>query len=210
MVSEAAERALAVHQRLVDGDPTAAAAAFEMMLKPLHGYLLKRHSSDLDREALRDIAVDALMFYIRWPERFDSSRAGLFRYLTLIADGNAKDALRRRRRQPAEFEPLVEDRLLPANSLSESADRLTSRHTELRVDAIAILERYRPEICSDPGDEDVLALILEGENDTAVFARALGLDAPDDAQARRTVLRVKDKIKRRLRRLKGRLEHDRS
>lgn len=206
MASEAAERALAIHQRLVDGDPTASAAVFEMMLRPLRGYLLNRHSSELDGETVRDIAVDALMLYVRSPERFDPSRAGLFRYLTLIADRNAQDAIRRRARQPREFEPLVEDRLLPTNSLSESASTLTSGHTQLRIDAIAIVERHKREICSDPGDEDILALILQGEIETAAFARAMGLDDPDGALARRAVLRAKDKIKRRLRRLKDRLE----
>ena len=206
MASEAAKRALAIHHRLLEGDPTASAELFETMLKPLTRYLLSGHSSDLDRETLHDLAVDALMLYVRSPERFDPSRAGLFRYLTLIADRNAQDALRRRRRRPGEFEPLVEDRLLATNSLSESTDRLTSRHAELRADAIAIFERYKPEICSDPGDEDILALILSGETETAVFARALGLHDPDGAQARPVVLRAKDKIKRRLRRLKDRLE----
>lgn len=206
MTSEVAERALAIHQRLVNGDPTASAAVFEMMLKPLRRYLLKHLPSKLDREALDDIATDALMFYIQKPEKFDPSRAGLFRYLTLIADNNVKDEMRRRRRQPVEFEPLVEDHLLPTNSLSESAEWSKSRHTELRIDAIAILERYRHEICSDPGDEDILALILDGEIETAVFARALGLDNPSSTQARRVVLRAKDKIKRRLRRLKDKLE----
>ena len=210
MASEAAERALALHQRLIAGDPTASAELFEDMLDSLTAYLLKRHRSALDQETLHDIAVDALMSYATSPDRFDPSRSGLFRYLTLIADGDARDAIRRQRRHPIKFESFVEDRQLATNSMNESGLHSTPHKVEVRIDAIAILDRYRPEICSDPGDEEVLALILHGEREAAAFARVLGLDDPESVQARRIVLRTKDKIKRRLRRLRDRLEHARS
>ena len=208
MASQAAERALALHQLLLKGDPTASAELFDMMLTSVEAYLVKRHSSALDHEALRDIAVDALMSYILSPQKFDPSKAGLYRYLTLIAEGDVQDAVRRRRRQPEKMEPLVENQPPPANSLDEAAQRLVPVNMEMRVDAVTILTRYQHEICPDPGDADVLALILKEENRTPAFARALGLDDPEGAEAREIVFQVKDKIKRRLRRLKDKLEDD--
>ena len=210
MASQAADRALALHQRLLEGDPTASAKLFEMMLTSVETYLVRRHSSALGHEALRDIAVDALMSYVLSPQKFDRSKAGLYRYLTLIAEGDVQDAVRRRRRQPEKMEPLVEDQLPPANSLDEAAQRLVPVNMEMRVDALTILTRYQHEICSDPGDADVLALILKEENRTPAFARALGLDDPEGPEARQIVFQVKDKIKQRLRRLKDKLEHDQS
>jgi DNA-directed RNA polymerase specialized sigma24 family protein len=209
MASEAGDRALALHQRLLASDPTASAELFETMLGSVEAHLVKRHSSALDREALRDIAVDALMSYVLSPEKFDPSKAGLYRYLTLIADGDVRDAIRSRSRQPRKLEPLVEDHRPPANSLAESEERLIPLNMEMRTDAMAVLKRYQHDICTDPGDADVLALILKDEKESAAFARALGLDDPEDAEARKTVLQVKDKITRRLRRLKDKLANDR-
>ena len=210
MASEAAERALALHQRLLVDDPTASAELFEVMLGPVEAYLVKHHLSALDRETLRDIAVDALMSYVQSPEKFDPAKAGLYRYLTLIAEGDVRDAIRRRGRQPRKFEPLVEDRRPPANSLDESEERRIPQTMETRLDAMAILNRHQHEICADPGDAEVLGLILQDERDSAEFARALGLDNPESREARKTVLQVKDKIARRLRRLMDKLADDRS
>lgn len=207
MATESAQRILAIHRRLVARDPTASAELVEAMLESLKGYLVKRHLSALDRETLHDIAVDALMSYVIAPDRFDPSRSGLFHYLTLIADGDVRDTIRKESRRPRKLEPFVEDRQ-PATNISIGGGPRSDMHKlETRLDAIAILDRFQPEICSDPGDENVLALILHGERDVSAFAHALGLDDPEGEEARRTVLRAKDKIKRRLRRLGDRLQH---
>ena len=206
MPSATAIRATTLHRRVVAGDPTATVELFEMMLEPLSKFLCRKHTHALDREALYDIAVDALMSYSQSPSKFDPAQAGLFRYLTLIAEGDVLDAIRKRSRRPRVVENPVEDRQPAANSLTED-DETISGTMETRVDAIRIVERYHNEVCSDPGDERILELMLQGERDTAAFARALGLNDLDGAAARATVLRAKDKIKRRLRRLKDRLEH---
>jgi hypothetical protein len=80
---------------------------------------------------------------------------------------------------------------------------------EVRADAAAILQRFQHEICSDPGDHAVLTLVLQGETAFEEFARALGLDNPDGEEAGKKVTQVKDKIMKRLQRLKERLDHER-
>ena len=208
MVSDAAIRALALHQRLIAGDPTATAEVIGMMLKPLYRYLTKRHSRAVSDEALYDIAVDALMSYVRSPLKFDPDQAGLFRYLTLIADRDVQDAIRKLTRQPREVAlRSVEDGLPPTNSGFEADEHTTHDGMEGSVDASRILQRYYNDICRDPGDERILGLILEGETQSPAFARAMGLDEPDSATARAVVFRAKDKITRRLRRLRDKLEN---
>jgi RNA polymerase sigma-70 factor (ECF subfamily) len=93
-----AKRALELHRRVLAGDPTASAKLAETMLGPLKAHLRKHHSSALDAESRDDLAVDAVLAYLQAPEKFDPSKAGLFRYLTLIAENDLKDAIRRRTR----------------------------------------------------------------------------------------------------------------
>ena len=200
MAPEPARLALELHRRLLDGDPTASAEIAEMMLPPLKAHLHKRHSAKLDHEALDDVAVDAVIAYLKAPEKFDPSKAGLFRYLTLIAEGDLKDTIRYRSRRPHNFVDSVE--------ISEHSANRENDDAESRAGAMAILDRYGTEICTDPGDEVVLALMLRGEKGSESFARALGLRPLDSPNSRRTVTQVKDKIKKRLRRLGERLLND--
>ena len=206
-MSETARRALALHQRILNGDPSAGAELFEEMLAHVEAYLVKRYSHPLDRLTLSDIATDALIAYINAPERFNPSKAGLSRYLTLIAEGNAKDALRRLSRRPQHFEEFVENLHSQANNTLEAQGTPGPPSLERLIDAMSILERHQSDICSDPGDAEVLELMLKGEKDMSAFVHALGLSEHAGADSRKSVVRKKDKIKRRLRRLKEKLDH---
>ena len=68
-----------------------------------------------------------------------------------------------------------------------------------------ILSEYGAEIVVEAGDQEVLRLILEEERDYKAYAVALGISHLPPEPMRAEVKRRKDRIEKRLQRLKDRL-----
>jgi hypothetical protein len=190
---------LAVHGRLLTGDPTASADLFELAYGPLVGHAIKKHAAfGMDQDRARDLAVEALASLVERPGVFDPLKGNLFGFLCMMLDGDAKNAGRdkaNRREKFSEF--AVEVEKVGGNSYVTSP--------ETRVDAERIMLRYGAEIVVEEGDHEVLRLILEDERDYDAYAVALGISHLPQEQKRAEIKRRKDRIEKRLERLKDRL-----
>lgn len=189
-----------IHSRLASGDPTASADLIETAYGPLIRYVLKKHRAfGIDQDRARDLALNALADLAERPEQFDPAKGGsLFGFLCMAVDGDAKNAGRNERNRAEKFSlHAVEVREVGGNSLETTP--------EVRMDAQRILDKHGPDIIVDDGDREVLALILQDERDSAVYADALGLGhlAPEDRSAE--VRRRKNRLEARLKRLGSRL-----
>jgi RNA polymerase sigma factor (sigma-70 family) len=192
--AELAARLNEIHQKLVAGSRTASRDLFVHGLGPIKAYLLKTQSS-LREEDAHDLATDAILAYVQAPARFDPAKASLWTYLCMTASSDALDMFRRRGRERAALANVaqtVEVCLLEANDRADM---------ENSIDAQRIIAANAERLATNEPERRVLALILEGERSTEVFANALGLDArhPDTTAL---VKQAKDRLLLRLRRLR--------
>ncbi len=190
---------LVVHGRLLAGDPTASADLFELVYGPLIGHAIKKHAAfGMDDDRARDLAVGVLASLVERPGIFDAKKGSLFGFLCMMLDGDAKNAGRDGANQQKKFsEFAVEVEAVGGNSYTTSP--------EVRVDAERIMLQYGAEIVVEEGDHDVLRLILAEERDYEPYAVALGISHLPPERMRAEVKRRKDRIEKRLQRLKDRL-----
>ena len=136
------------------------------------------------------------MNYLAAPQKYDPSKKSLLGYLQMDAAGdltNDYQRLKRERESRADSDVELED-LLRNSSIDEypsDRDQVHMSFAEVR------------EALPDEKDRRAVLLLMEGERSTDAFARVWGLEElpPDDRFAE--VKRNKDRIKVRLRRLRG-------
>jgi RNA polymerase sigma-70 factor (ECF subfamily) len=187
---------LALHARLVAGDPVAAAECVERWLPQLERQLWSR-SQDIaahDSHLITTAAIDALLDYMAHPHKFDPTRSDIMTYLFMLARGDLLNAWSRVARIQGRTESLhaVELSLSGRNNLEEEVT--TS------IDAAAAWERVMEELPA-PLDRKLLALMIQGVRDTTTYAQVLGIEHLPDQEQRATVKRHKDRISKRLQRL---------
>lgn len=186
-----------LHARLLEGDPIASADLIETLYLPLTSYALKKHHRfGVDRDRAADLALNVLVSLIERPEQFQDGRGNLFGYLCMALDGDAINWGRDLRNREQIFS-------MHAVEVQEIGGNTYEVDPGIKMDAMGILERNFDEIVSDPSDEAVLSLILQDERDYSVYAKALQLnDLSVNAQTAE-IKRRKDRIEKRLKRLKG-------
>lgn len=96
------QKCLALHARLVAGDPTAQAELAEHVWEPLLHAVRKNNLALRDRDLVDMACADALMSYVQRPAQYNPAKMKLFSYIVMAASGDLKNALakgRRRRRK---------------------------------------------------------------------------------------------------------------
>lgn len=199
--NKAFERAL--HQRLLDGDlvaPQELAVAF----LPAVIDRLKHRFSRLDDESLMlDAAADAILSYAERPSQYNPDRLRLLPYLVMSADGDLKNALRRQQRQARRVLPMGDVELLLDARNPEQDEARPNEHAA--VPEVEEVARRVREVVSDPVDQQLVGLMIQGERRTEAFARVLGITEMGIPQQRKIVKQHKDRLKKRLTRLGVRL-----
>jgi hypothetical protein len=158
-------------------------------LAPLTAFLHHCHPT-ADPHDLETAATEALVTYLRTPQRFDPSQCSLPGYLRMLARADLKNLWRSAQRHEHVELPVE----MGNNSQPALLDVLIAQEEtgSLRTQVDALAQRL------SPSDQKVLQLLLEGERETAVFARELNLGHLPVAEQRREVKRAKDRIQRRL------------
>jgi RNA polymerase sigma factor (sigma-70 family) len=190
---------LTIHKRLVLQDPTASADLFLRAYEPLVGFIIKNfRRSGIDEDQARDLAVSALVRLVAEPQRFDPERAGLFGYLCMDVGGDAKNLIAQtanRRRKFSDYS--VEVEALGGKSYET--------RPEVGIDARRIMDKHLDDLVKEPRDRQVLDLLLADEKEYDVYARALGIEGLPEPQRSAEVKRRKDRIEKRLHRLRDKL-----
>jgi RNA polymerase sigma-70 factor (ECF subfamily) len=182
----------ALHRRLLARDDHRVTAEIsELFLPPLARALCRRFPHLNDPHEIESAAIDSLMNYLSHPKKFDPARSSLLGYLHLDASRNLLNFLARRKKVVALHTPLPEYE----TQVIEAEDP----ETQLLAQASPLVQRALGRL-SSPVDREVLALMMEGERRTEVYAAALGVaDRPLREQAE-IVKRHKDRIKKTLQR----------
>ena len=191
----AEERAL--HARLLVGDLTAPAELATRLLPGLVRALENRYPevARRDETLILDAATDAILSYAMSPASFAPARRGLVGYLYMAARGDLLNALAKVRKESAREIASDPVELPDLGRNSEGSDTQTERG----IDGQALWSR----ICSvvtDPREQRVVALMMEGVRETSAYAAELGLSAGAPSDQAKEVKRVKDRLRGRLRR----------
>ena len=203
------EDELRLHRRVVDGDPTSTADLAEQYLDLLVAWLRERNDRKLRHEFLVEAAEDALISLMKSPTSFvaerNKSMHPLFAYLCMSARRDLLNILAREKRQCEGQTSLDSVELLPDGwkyhgNANDPSTPLQNRE-ELAHGDQTILEPTRDGLSAE--EREALHLMVHGERKTAVFARTLHIEHLPQPQQRREVKRVKDKLKKRIKRGRG-------
>ena len=179
---------VAVHERLLEGDPVAPAELITAVFDSLVLHLRKKHPGVDDLELLYDSVTDALFAYVKEPRKFDPSKRGLFGYLQMSAERDLLNLLAKRDRRGYREEVVDDVELLAPDG-----------NIELEILARLDAERLREEIAQlfpDPRDRRVVDLMIDGERSTEAFVETLELGGESMIEQRRQVKRAKDRVKK--------------
>jgi RNA polymerase sigma-70 factor, ECF subfamily len=180
----------ALHERVLQGEPVAPVDVFQTYMPLLLNALTR--GKTCDPEDAHDSAIDAVLFYLEHPGRYERHRGRLSTYLMQAARKRAVDRHRShtaRARREQGFASVVELQAVPPKEKLE-------RGMEVAL-VLKRLEKYD----INQGDQAVLRLILQGERSTRQLAEVLGLDALSEDEMRREVKRHRDRLMKLLERL---------
>lgn len=199
------DEALALHRRLLEGDPVASSDVAVAYLEPLARWLF-RLNPRAERSECDTAAEDAILSWLKRPGAYDPVKMPLEAYLRMAAKRdlqNARHSERRHADRRADWGAVELSPTMGKHLMDVEAD--PARIVELQ-EMVGEIVRKRPRMPAEvlagltPGEVQALGLIECGERRTALYAVALGLAhlAPD--QQRAEVKRVKDRLKVRLKR----------
>jgi hypothetical protein len=195
-----------LHERLLAGDPVAPAELAERLLPLLRARLAGFAATVDDPHMVLSAVGLVIARYLTDPSRFDPLRGGLATYLAMEVRGDVRnelDSRRRRRRhespvaEPVELEPHGRDSTVEEEAL-DAVDPLGVSPAAVQAARQALGEL-------DEVDRRMLEMMAEGVRPTSAYAAVLGIShLPVDLQ-RKAVKQHKDRLQKRLERLRGRL-----
>jgi hypothetical protein len=198
---------VALHQRLLAGDPTAFPDLANAFLEPLIAWLVHKNSFKVSEDYCLEAAEEALIALQKNPASYDPGRGKrLGAYLRMSAQGDLKNILRSESRHWRKRKTLesVEDSPIAGNYLGVDDDpslalQIQEEHEKATRTVVTPVRAG----LSEP-ESRALDLMLQGERKTAAFAEALGIKHLPANVQQAEVKRVKDKLQKRLERGGGR------
>jgi hypothetical protein len=195
------EDELALHKRLVDGDVTAPAEIATVFIDGLIKLLIDRNSWRVPEELCVEAAEDAWIALVKNPGSFKAEKGKrLGDYLCMSAQGDLRNRLRDEGRKRGKNLEAVQLSVNERKCLDTTDD--PSLRLRIQEEVEQVREWVIP-IASDglsDGESRVLDLIIQGERKTTVYAKALGIDHLPKKEKTAEVNRVKNKIKKRIKR----------
>lgn len=184
-----------IHERLLQGDPTASADCAQAVIGPLTKRLEGRFPELRGSDFLVDAVTDAVLSYLKRPEQYDPAKRGLLGFLTMAAVGDLRNALAKWHRRKEMEVPLEDVDLEAAAGNMQVGPHDSAGDVDLEEIRSGVSALF-----DDPRDRRLAELVLEGERSVKAFARILKLENLSIDEQRREVKRHKDRIKKRLER----------
>jgi Sigma-70 region 2 len=195
------EDELALHKRLVDGDVTAPVELATIYIDGLIKLLIDKNSWKVPEELCVEAAEDAWIALVKNPNSFNPEKGKrLGNYLSMSAQGDLRNRLRDEGRKRGKSLEVVQLSVNEGKLLETTDD--PSLPLRIQEEMEQVREGFIP-IVSDglsDGESRVLDLIMQGERKATVYAQALGIDHLPKKEKTNEVNRVKNKIKKRIKR----------
>lgn len=204
-------RGLRLHRRLVDGEPDAQTELFNRYYQPLFRHAVNQiHDRTHGDDIANDIVADALMNLLERPARFDPTRGkSLFNYLRMDVQGDVMNYIQRVRKLPGTDRldrPIGDDDGDVGNGTvggNIASEELTPEQiAEMTVDHQWLAD-IRARVVESDEDGIVFDLqYIDGVRRTEDFAAVLGNGHLPAGQQATEVQRIKDRVSKRLRRIR--------
>ena len=186
---------LDLHKRLLSHDPVATEELFTIAAPELEKHLRLTFPSlapGVDPDIYLSAVYETLTDYFKNPSKYDPAKSGLITYLRLACRRDLQNLLAKESRHASGRISLqsVEFILSDGNSVSDTvADKLDS-------------QRLVADLAQGMTSEEqaVFSLMTEGERSTRAAAVAMNIGHLEFGEQAKRVKRVKDRIKKRLRR----------
>lgn len=198
----ATQEELAIHQRVVNKDPTAFAILSEKYLSVVTNHLKRKNPkiARVDRELIYDTVIDSFVKYLDTPQKFNPSLKGLLGFLIMDTQFDLQNEWTKRVKRSRKTKELVENPNSVrnnTNTLSDSQDphsQLVESEAQARVNDL--IER----VFKDPVDRELASMVLSSIKKTKDYAIALGIEHLPIKEQRQQIKRHKDRIKKQLER----------
>lgn len=202
------EEARALYERLLAEDPVAPSDLAVTYLERLTTWLIA-HNPRVHPNDCATAAGDAILALIKNPKTYKPGRQTLEVYLRMSASGDLKNLLgseRRHREHRADWQAVAHSPV--ARKYLEDTGADPARILEQREDEALMAVRSSPGAESlraglTPEEARVIELMQMRERKTALYAAALGISDLAFQEQQREVKRVKDRLKKRLKRAGG-------
>ncbi|MEW6207979.1 MAG: hypothetical protein AB1631_06415 [Acidobacteriota bacterium] len=188
---ELKEIGFALHARLLVERGRVAEQISELFLPLIINALGRKFPALSDPHLVETAAADAVMAYLRRPEKFDPTKSSLVAWLYLDARTNLLNLLDGQKR-------IERHRVEIARTLL-SDDGTIDPERALIEEESPVIKTVR-ETITDPRDQEIVALLAEGERETARFAEVLEIEHVSAIEQAVAVKRHKDRLKVSLRR----------
>ena len=195
-----------LHSAILRGDAEARETVSACLLQFVQRAVRSRYPC-VDPGIINDAAEDAVLKYLHEPLRYDPNRGSLHRFVTSVALNRAVDLLRRAKRS-RERQALLAEQTLGHISLQQDCPR-QAEPVLGGCDVLFESETSKPSLWAKIADSQVsltpverrfLEARLNGEHRTEVLAAILKLGDRPRQEQKRTVKRMKDALRLRIRR----------
>jgi RNA polymerase sigma-70 factor, ECF subfamily len=193
--------ALTLHEKIVSGDSLGPSMLAELVVPRIVESLRRKYHAVPDQHLIDTAVADAMLTYLRAPEKFDKDRGSLIGYLWMAAEGDLLNSLKQEKTRGERWreEKVVELQPRPAEyRLEKRADNPEDIYAF--VEGQHRVSEQIGSVLADPIDREIAQLMLDGVRETEEFARVLGILDDNDGTRTLIVKRHKDRIKLALRR----------
>ncbi|HEV8650184.1 MAG TPA: hypothetical protein VG276_12430 [Actinomycetes bacterium] len=195
-----------LHERLLSDDVVAPRDLAERVVPLVRNRLAQLERSVGDPHLVPSVIGLVVAKYLREPQRFEPARGGLIAYLAMEARSDVLNELEARRRRRTRELPVAD----PVELEPRSGDSTVEEEALDAVDPFGVAPMVAQGALRalqdlDHLDRQLLQLMADGVRATSAYAAVLGLSHLPVELQRKAVKRHKDRLQKRLERLRGQL-----
>jgi len=195
-----------LHERLLSDDVVAPRDLAERVVPLVRNRLARLERSVGDPHLVPSVIGLVVAKYLREPQRFEPARGGLIAYLAMEARSDVLNELEARRRRRTRELPVAD----PVELEPRSGDSTVEEEALDAVDPFGVAPMVAQGAIRalqdlDHLDRQLLQLMADGVRATSAYAAVLGLSHLPVELQRKAVKRHKDRLQKRLERLRGQL-----
>lgn len=190
-----------MHDALLAGDVTASERLAEALLPALQRRFAGRR--ELDPHETNSLIGRSIAAYVAGPGKYDPDRAPLLAYLYRDIDGDIRNEIAKLARRPET--PREDERLEVRASGGNPEEDVLHQLDPLDLPRETVEAALHEFEALSEEERQFLRLRADGVRATHVYAEGLGIAHLPDAQQRRAVKRAKDRLDKRLERIRDRL-----
>ncbi|MCD9186652.1 MAG: hypothetical protein LUM44_09470 [Pyrinomonadaceae bacterium] len=189
------EKVVALHYDLLAGHPVASAQIAELLLPKIILALTRKFSNVADEHLIQIATHNAILYYLKSPNKFDANRGSLINFIWLRARSSLLNILSSKENplKRKEFVELEEVHSVYGNEESQNesieAFLIDNEQDNLFYKRLSVL-------LPDQIDRNILELMMNGERNTVLFAAILGIADKSLEEQCSCVKKHKDRIKK--------------